>query len=177
MSDLTLSDVPAVSQRIAFDIQHRLALAIYATNGSWASAVVLAHSGEVLAWDGWYNDALSPEELEPVASLEWDDWDDMPSKLLLRRNEVWLGGQLAYWLMPTYSIARNAANLIVSHARSRDYPESAQQFADAALVAYFPLVDETLLLDTIADLEASSSFATPSRRNLVSEALKTSPAS
>lgn len=92
MSDLTLSDVPAVWQRLALEVQHRLALAIYADDSGWASAVVVARSGAVLAWDGWYSAALSPEERQPVASLKWDKWEDMPSELLLRRDQVWLGG-------------------------------------------------------------------------------------
>ena len=41
----------------------------------------------------------------------------MPSKLLLKRNAPWLGGPIAYELMPAYSFARWAASIIVSHAR------------------------------------------------------------
>ena len=53
-----------------------------------------------------------------MTSLDFDDWDDMPDKLLLQRNAAWLGGHLAYRLMPTYSIAQTVAGLIDSRAES-----------------------------------------------------------
>ena len=144
MATFTLPEVRTVGLRVSRDVSHRLALTVSARPGSWALAVAEANSGEVLAWDGWYNDTLTEDERRPITTLDWQDWDDMPSKLLLPFNAVWLGGHLAYWLMPEYSIARSAGRLVSSHAKSRDFDETPSQFSQAALVAYFPILDEAV---------------------------------
>ena len=144
MATFTLPEVTYISAQLDRDVSHRLALTVAAHPGSWALAVVEAKSGEVLAWDGWYNDTLTEAERRPVSALDWQDWDDMPSKLLMPLNAIWLGGHLAHWLMPEYSIAHSAGRLVSIHEGSRDFDETPSQFSEAALVAYFPILDETV---------------------------------
>lgn len=139
------SDAASTAARLT-DIPHQIGFAVHASPGGFAYAVVNARTGAILAWDGWYPENLGAAESEPLTSLDWDDWDDMPSKLLASRNAVWLGGELALWLMPEYSFARGAASLLVSKAVDEDEPGDVENFRSHPAVAYFPIVDTDVLL-------------------------------
>lgn len=163
MSELSLRAAAKVAARLT-DVPHRLGVAIYANGpSSWAAAIVDAKNGDVLAWDGWYEDALDAARREPLEVLRWDEWDDMPSKLLVERNAPWLGGPLAHELMPSYSFARWAASIIATHADSPEYDTSRSGFQKGDLVAYFPVVDEASVVD---HLEANAERA---RTSIVAE--------
>ena len=140
------SSAKSVADRLG-DVPHRLGLAVHAIqDGSHAFAVVHVPSGQILAWDGWYAGDL-PEGSVAAESLPWDEWDDMPSKLLVRANGPWLREELANWLMPTYSVARESARLLASHYRSTNFEDTPLQFTASDVVAYLPIVDEDVLLE------------------------------
>lgn len=148
MTTLHLPQAAAASRRID-DVPHRLAV-VFAAVGApdsddpavellagWAVALVAVDSGQVLAWDGWYS--FDPDEqglpLDSLSGVEWDEWDDMPSKLLVRQTRPWLAGPVMEWLAPTFSVAREAASLYVSRFDGDDSPESNRSFRDSSLVA------------------------------------------
>lgn len=163
MTTLRLPQAAALSRQIN-DVTHRLAVVFVGVGapeshepgmqpvGGWAVALVAVPSGEVLAWDGWYS--MNPDEedlpLNALRGVEWDEWDDMPSKLLVRQTRGWLGGPVADWLLPTYSVAREAADLYISHFDGDDSRESNQSFRESSVVAYLPLVDEAVFTDEVA---------------------------
>jgi hypothetical protein len=106
-------------------------------------------SGLVLGWDGFYNEVGTRfPDVIPLTDLGWDEWDDMPSKLVQQAQGQWLAGVVASWLMPTYSVAREAAELVTS---SDDLtPEQVQQLGESDLVAYLPIVDRDVFEREVA---------------------------
>ena len=65
--------------------------------------------------------------------------DDMPSKLVLHVQGPWLADFVGSWLMPSYSVAREAAGLVrTNHDLG---PEQERQLLDSVPVAYLPIVD------------------------------------
>jgi hypothetical protein len=140
MSTFEHSGVAAVGRRIT-DAPHDLAVAFLAprSGGSWAVVVAERLSGAVIAWDGFYNDHQLPE-VKSLVDLDWDEWDDMPSKLVWQSQQPWLGEIVSFWLMPTYSVARLAAGLVVTNHDL--HAEQVQQLSNYVPVAYLPVVDQ-----------------------------------
>lgn len=141
----------AIGARIAQDVSHRLAVIVHAGNSSWAVAVVWWETRAILAWDGWYTEQLSPAQKRPLSDLPFADWDDLPSKLLLQANQPWLADQLGFWLMPTYSVAYNAAELVGTHFEAID-EDAAAKFATSPAVAYLPVTDEAVFLSRLSQM-------------------------
>lgn len=180
MNALHLPDALRIAHVISSDIQHRLAVAVYAAGpqhdrdrGGWAWAALRTDTGEVLAWDGWYFDPLAEEQREPLASLDFDDFDDMPSKLLADRNATWLGGPLAHFLMPHYSFARVAAHMVWYHGGDEPDANQRRGFGEGDLVAYFPVAEESAVIDRLEYLNAGSrSFASQERNRQALETVR-----
>lgn len=146
-----LPSTAAIANQIQRDVQHNVGLAVYASGTStWGAAVVHAGTGTVLAWDGWYIDGLNEEDRIPLASLDFANFDDMPSKLLMTANRGWLGGPLAYELMPTYSFADWATTIVALRADMPDDASTLAGFREGDLVAYFPVCDSA---EMVARLE------------------------
>jgi hypothetical protein len=147
--------VAALGRRMV-DAPHNLAVAFLVTPGrSVAIVVAERESGLVVAWDGFYNEVGPPfPDVASLSDLGWDEWDDMPSKLVQRAQGPWLGGFVGDWLVPTYSVAREAAKLV----RSTDdlAPDQVQQLVNSVLVAYLPIVDRDVF-----DREAAVPTAKP----------------
>lgn len=132
------------------DYPHKLALVVVLGEDSWKYAVVVAATGEVLAWDVAgvsHNDRVG-EIQKPLEDYEWDGWDDMPSKQLFKANGYWLG-QLAYYLMPSYSINRFVASTLVTWFDDRD------RLTDSLTVAYFPVSLEGVTAEVQLNRHAS----------------------
>lgn len=132
--------VAALGRRLV-DVQHDLAVAFLVTRErSVAIVVAERESGSVLGWDGFYNEVGTQfPDVTSLADLDWDGWDDMPSKLVWQAQGPWLADFVGYWLMPTYSVAREAAGLVRSHHDLE--PELVRQLVDSVPVAYLPIVD------------------------------------
>jgi len=139
------------------DVEHELGFAVLWHGGAYAHAVARTDDGSVLAWDGWYpQDA--PPGMRLIDELDFDDFDDMPSKLLMSANRPWLAGELAYWLMPTYSVAVAAADLVKAHFDTELEAQNRRSLSEADLVAYLPVVhrevfDREIGLDIRARIE------------------------
>lgn len=140
---LVQPDVPRL-RRYLNDVEHDLCvvLVIAPDNGGYAYAVCEANTGEVIAWDGWYGDEGRETNVVPLADLEWDEWDDMASKFLIRNKTRWADGRMDYLLMPTFSPARAAGRLL--HAtEDQDTSELANRnMHRGRVVAYLPIVDK-----------------------------------
>jgi hypothetical protein len=150
MSSFRLSGAAGIAQQIQGDVQHEVGLALYATGANgWAAAVVHAGTGVVLGWDGWYWDGLGEEQRVPLEGLDFADFDDMPSKLLMNANMGWLGGPLAYHLMPTYSFADWATDIVALRADKPDDATTLAGFRSGDLVAYFPVGDRAEMISRI----------------------------
>lgn len=160
METFTLPDAAAAARRIQSDAPHRIGIGIYVaadafvdpdagdSNGedaaqrvaaTWAVAIVEASTGRALAWDGWYPDQLDGPTRRRVSDLPWDDYDDMPSKLLLRCNQPWLGGPFATLIFPEYDLATYAGEEVLAHGDVNE--RGARPGPGSALVAYFPVVN------------------------------------
>ncbi|MDC7120288.1 hypothetical protein OMK64_01915 [Cellulomonas fimi] len=172
MTSPRLPQVTSLAHEIN-DVPHRLAVVFVASDATessddpgveffagWAVAIVVVETGDVLAWDGWY--ALGPDDgplpLAPLRDVDWGDWDDMPSKMLVNKTRPWLAGPVADWLLPTFSVAREAADLFRTHFDSEDSRESNRSFRDSSVVAYLPLVDEDVMTTEVARLASRSRF-------------------
>ncbi|MDO8107217.1 hypothetical protein Q6348_08420 [Isoptericola sp. b441] len=145
------SGAQAIGAQINRDVRHRLAVVVHAGPPGWAIAVIRCDTGEIIAWDGWYTEQLSAEQRRPLSNLDFARWDDMPSKLLVEANGPWLADQLASWLMPTYSVAYNAAELVGTHFGSTDI-NARRNFAAAPAVAYLPVTDHAVFLARLSEM-------------------------
>src|SRR5687768_1200924 len=112
---LTQPDVARLRSYLT-EVEHDLCVAVVVApeNGGYAYVVCEAESGDVLAWDGWYDDADRETDVVPLSDLEWDEWDDMPTKFLIRRQSRWATARMAYFLIPTFSPARAAGRMVRS---------------------------------------------------------------
>lgn len=160
VSSLRLPQAVQIAHRIRREAPHHIGLALYVNrNGDgWALAVVDTATGDVLAWDGWYFDSLDGVQRTPLATLDFDDFDDMPSKLLAESNGAWLGGPLIHLLIPTYSLADLAGRVTFSHADSAEDADSQRRFLDGNLVAYFPVVEENAFVNRIEQHAQASRY-------------------
>ncbi|MBN0040225.1 hypothetical protein JN535_08600 [Cellulosimicrobium cellulans] len=137
---IQLRSAATTASHIQRDAPHKVGIVAVADGGSAAHALVRAADGEIVAWDGWYTNA-APKERTDLAVLEWDEWDDMPSKLLVRANGPWLADYLAFWLMPSYSPSQFGADILVQQLHGRTPPEVAARWRSAIVSAYIPVVD------------------------------------
>lgn len=140
--------VSRVAQNIQSEAPHAFGIAVVVGHdgNGWSVAVVRASDGSVVAWDGTYFEPL-PEGWVDVESLEWDDWDDMRSKLLVRANGPWLNsGPLLWWVMPTYSFAREAGQLVTLWAEKSAKGEPIPR---GKLAAYVPITETRSFEDAV----------------------------
>lgn len=137
---LVVRDVPRIQKAVLRDVQHDLCVVLALHESSFAYVVAHADSGEVIAWDGWYYEDTEPEAVL-LADLDWADWDDMPTKLLIKSQSKWATDEMAFWLIPTFSPAREAADLVSTHHDSVTSPEATRGLQNARVVAYLPIVD------------------------------------
>lgn len=72
--------------------------------------------------------------------LDWDDWDDMSSKLVFSVQRDWLAGPLGFWLMPSYSVAKEAAELVSQWADENK--GDGRHLGNSTLRCYLPITDE-----------------------------------
>lgn len=140
-----LSDVRDLAARL--EVTHKVAVGILWKEKSFALAVVETAEGRVLAWDGWYHEDERPDGVKNISGLPWDEWDDMPSKLVLDANRYWLADYLGHWLMPTYSVAREAGQLVSTHSDRPTEPENVRVLGSSELVAYLPVVDHDVFVN------------------------------
>lgn len=140
---MSLYDVPQMAKRS--DIDHSVAMAIVSTaeRKGFAVAAVWSASGDVLAADGWFYDEALPTVTDAPAlvDLDWEDWDDMPSKLLWRANVAWYDSLFPY-LARHYSFARGVAELLLHWGHEPGRPEVER---NTELVAYFPVPDRDMI--------------------------------
>lgn len=139
MSVIHLPAVRDVAQRLT-DVPHDLALVMLRGDSGAYAPAVCTREGTVLAWDGWNSGSPADDEMD-IRDLEWDDWDDMPSKLLLGANRAALARDMAFELMPTYSPARVAAELVATWAEGSTDAPAVHRMEGAKLVCYLPVVD------------------------------------
>jgi len=143
MSDgVVLGSVPQI-RRALRDVEHELALVQLwdVETVGHALATVDAATGDVIAWDGIYYGDDPPVEPRSVLDLDFDDWDDMPSKLLLQANGPWLASLLGYSLIPHYSVARCAAELTQDWGEGETTGLARKTLRRSLVVAYLPVVD------------------------------------
>lgn len=139
MTSQALPPVAGIAQRLSdSDYDHKLGLAVLARaeQKSWALAVLVVQTGEVLASDGWFieEEPFPPEFTKSVVDgYDWEDWDDMPSKRIMRANGYWLS-VMADILQPEYSLDECAATAVESH-----FDDEPQPLGDSIPVAYYPL--------------------------------------
>lgn len=152
--------IPKIHSFLARDVTHRLALVCFESvtkeyeggvpqrkNGSLAYAVVICATGEVLGHDSWMG-GLEGIDTVDIAGLDFTEWDDWPSKLVMIENRKLLAGPLAWFLTPSYSPAREAAKLLAPACRKfSDY--DLQQYRGGKVIAYVPIVDEDILWSSV----------------------------
>lgn len=138
-SHFVLSEVPDLHRRIDREASHKLAVVVFTSGDGYCFGVVDGASGDCLAWDGVYFDEDVPQTT-PLGQLDWDDWDDMASKYVFNAQSEWLAGPLGFWLMPTYSVAREAAELVESWEDSQT--GDANVTTGASVVCYVPVLDQ-----------------------------------
>lgn len=155
MTPQILLSVASVAQRLSrSDYTHKLGLAVLAQpeGPGWAFVVLAVETGEVLAFDGWYYEEQPfPAEFmkSVVDGYDWDDWDDMPSKLLLGANGYWLGVMIDL-LQPEYSLDDCAATALELHF------DGTERLRDFTTVAYYPLRIEAVIAHVEAQKAAGS---------------------
>lgn len=136
--NFTFSTARDLHDRINKEASHTLAVVVFTTGGGYCFGVVEGATGDCLAWDGVYYDDDTPQTT-PLSELNWDEWDDMSSKYVLEVQREWLAGPLGFWLMPTYSVAREAAELVDSWSESEKGDASVARAAK--VVCYLPVFD------------------------------------
>lgn len=132
----TLSAARELHRRINKEAPHTLAVVVFTVGDGYCYGVVDGASGACLAWDGVYYDEDAPQTT-PLDKLDWDEWDDMASKYVLQAQRAWLAGPLGFWLMPTYSVARRAAELVESWSESEKGDDQAAR--RGTVVCYLPV--------------------------------------
>lgn len=132
----TLSTVRDLHSRINKEAPHALAVVVFTVGDGYCYGVVEGTTGECLAWDGVYYDEDAPQTT-PLNELDWEAWDDMSSKYVLKAQRAWLAGPLGFWLMPTYSVAREAAELVDSWSEK----SAASAPPGGKIVCYLPVFD------------------------------------
>lgn len=139
---MTHGDIPKIHKALR-DVEHDLCAALVLSGDGYAFLVAEAATGEILAWDGWYFEPTDkvPSDVQPLADVDWHDWDDMPTKLLIRKQSQWANEQMAFWLIPTFSPAREAGGLVAMHRDSETSSEARKNMRDSRVVAYLPIVD------------------------------------
>ncbi len=135
------------------DIEHDLCAVLLLNQEGYAHAVAEAATGEILAWDGWYFDPSGdrPTDVLALADVDWSDWDDMPTKLLIRSQSQWASDRMNFWLIPTFSPAREAGGLVASHAGEATTAKARQNLRDSRVVAYLPIVDRGVFDAAVAE--------------------------
>lgn len=143
--------VPTIATQYSNMPDHKVGLAVMSRpdRTGVAVAVVRSSSGEVIAVDGWYNfsDGELPQDAPALSGGLWDEWEDMPARLLWRYNMPWVESLRTY-LLPHYSTSLAAAQLIAHWAHDSKLPDVRQ----ADLVAYFPVGDFETLLDHLRQI-------------------------
>ena len=156
----------AIAERYSDVPDHKIGIAVLSNpeRSGTAIAVVRADSGEVAAADGWwyFHDGELPQDAPTLGDSEWEDWDDMPAKLLWRYNLPWFDSLLPY-LLPHYSLAQAAAELVATWAHDPQHPE----LRSADLVAYFPVADQDTCLGHLRQIivDATANGLTYRREN------------
>lgn len=145
---LTLSATRDLHRRISKEAPHTLAVVVFTVGNGYCYGVVDGASGDCLAWDGVYSDDIP--QTTPLSELDWDEWDDMASKYVLNTQREWLAGPVGFWLMPTYSVAREAAELVESN---RDDHTDAETVRGAKVVCYLPIFDHDAYENHLAEAE------------------------
>lgn len=136
----TLSAARELHRRINKEAAHTLAVVVFTVGDGYCFGVVDGTSGDCLAWDGVYYDEDTPKTT-PLDSLDWDEWDDMASKYVLQAQREWLAGPLGFWLMPSYSVAKEAAELVDSWSESAKGDDKAAR--GGTVVCYLPVYDQS----------------------------------
>ncbi|TCJ20827.1 hypothetical protein [Nocardioides jejuensis] len=113
---------------------------VFAQGDGYGFGVVEGATGECLAWDGLYYDESLPTTT-PLDQIQWDEWDDMSSKLVFNTQRDWFAGPLGEWMMPTYSLAKEAAELV--SLWGSDPKEDGRHLGGSSLRCYVPITDET----------------------------------
>lgn len=137
-------DVSRLHEALQRDSAHEIAAALIlnSTGDGFAYATVEGVTGLVLAWDGFYFGDDIDSSAQALADVEWSDWDDMPSKLLIISTAEWAHKMMRFWLLPTFSVARQAAELVSSHAGELTTPDAARGLSGGRVIAYIPVVDQ-----------------------------------
>ncbi|WP_205327003.1 hypothetical protein [Glycomyces sp. YM15] len=135
----THPSVPPLHRKLNREVSHRLAVILFTDGDGHGFGVVEGNTGNCLAWDGLYRNEDVPSTT-PLDELDWETWDDMSSKLVFKTQRPWLAGPLGFWLMPSYSVAKEAAELVSSWADDRI--GEGRHHASSTLRCYLPLTDE-----------------------------------
>ncbi|MCH7229946.1 hypothetical protein L0U85_03595 [Glycomyces sp. L485] len=135
----THPSVPLLHEKLNREASHRLALVLFTQGNGYGFGVMEGRTGICLAWDGMYFDKEMPSTLA-LDELDWNEWDDMSSKLVFNAQCDWLAGPLGFWLMPSYSVAKEAADLFSRWADDAKGDESHR--AESTLRCYLPVTDE-----------------------------------
>lgn len=156
--------ITVVYNRMRRDISHDKCIVMLYLEpaGGFAYAVATGSDGHLIAWDGVYYESDDPPNL---AELDWEAWDDMASKLLIKTQTHWVNQRVGYLLMPSFSPARAAAELVYTHADSTTSAEMARELWRARVVAYLPITD-----DDTYDRELAAFVQRIGQRSLGSEA-------
>lgn len=134
----TLSAVRELHRRTTKEAPHTLAVVVFTVRDGYCFGVVDGASGDCLAWDGMYFDEDTPQTT-PLDQLDWDEWGDMASKYVLETQREWLAGPLGFWLMPSYSIAKEAAELVDSWSERERGDDRVTR--GGTVVCYLPVYD------------------------------------
>ncbi|MCD0446323.1 hypothetical protein LO763_22165 [Glycomyces sp. A-F 0318] len=131
--------VPSLHKKLDREVSHRLAVILFTDGDGYGYGVVEGRTGNCFAWDGMYLHENMPSTT-PLDELDWAEWDDMSSKLVFQTQRDWLAGPLGFWLMPSYSVAKEAAELVSSWGDDRK--GEGRHHAGSTLRCYLPVTDE-----------------------------------
>jgi hypothetical protein len=142
---LVHSDIPRIHKALK-DVKHDLCAALAFDGNGYSNVVAEADTGRIIAWDGWYFDHSEDEgvaipEATALADLDWQDWDDMPTKLLIRSTSQWANDRMAFWLIPTFSPARQAATMVWQCEEMDTSGNAVRSMNSSRVVAYLPITD------------------------------------
>ncbi len=155
----THRDIPRIHK--ALRVEHDLCATVVVCDpddgGGYAHIVAEAQTGEIIAWDGIYSER-PPREQVALADVDWNDWDDMPAKLLLASTEQWASDRLAGWLLPTFSPARSAARMVFACNDQVTTPTAATTLNRSRVVAYLPIVDRDVYERDLEDRNTPPSW-------------------
>lgn len=145
-------EIPRIHTALS-DVAHEIGVALLYDDGQYAYGVFHGATGEVIAWDGWYSDEDHqgmPADVKPITGSDWDEWEDMPTKLLIQSQSEWANARMAFFLIPSFSPAQEAARLVTSQLLNKTGNLAASRILNSKVLAYLPISDTDVYDDSMS---------------------------